>query len=107
MSSRQVKKIVKQYAAAMRRHRFAFRQVYLFGSQATGNAKKYSDIDIAVVVTNAGRGRKYLNNKFLLRRITPSVDTRIEPILLEEREFKRGEESLMAAEVKKHGIRVR
>ncbi len=105
MSPRQVKKIALQYNQVLRKNNFSFTRVFVYGSQATGKAHEDSDIDIAVVVKR--RSKYSLEKLMLLHRFAINVDTRIEPILLEEREFKRGEESIMAAEVKKHGIRVR
>lgn len=106
MSTRQAKKIVKEYAQKLRKNCINFQRVYLYGSYASGKAGKHSDIDIAVIVKKAGRGRKYLDNKTRLWRITPEVDHRIEPILLEESELKAGQESILGSEVKKRGIRV-
>lgn len=107
MSQHEVKNIVRKYAQQLKKKRIPFRRVYLFGSHAMGKAKTWSDIDVAVVVKTAGSSSTYFARRARLWQITPDVDTRIEPILLEEREFKRGEESLMAAEIKKHGILVR
>ena len=39
MSRVQAQKIAKEYANALRERGFLFSRVYLFGSQATGNAK--------------------------------------------------------------------
>ncbi len=105
MSPRKVKKIAQQYNQVLRENNFSFTRVFVFGSQTTGKAHQDSDIDIAVMVKR--RSKYSLEKQMLLRRFAINVDTRIEPILLEEREFKRGEESIMASEVKKHGILVR
>ena len=105
MSPRTVKKIAQHYNQVLRENNFSCTRIFVFGSQATGNARKDSDIDIAVVVKR--RSKFSLEKQMLLRRFAIKVDTRIEPILLEEREFKRGEESIIATAVKRHGIQVR
>jgi len=80
--------------------------MFLFGSHAKGRAKKHSDIDIAVVVKQIGQGEKYLDKKMRLWELVPEVDVRIEPILLEKKDFQKGMATALALEVQKHGIRV-
>lgn len=106
MSKSEIKKIVKEYADLLHKNRIAFKQIYLFGSYATGKANEHSDIDVAVIVGRAGRGRNYLEKKGRLWGLTHKIDSRIEPILLEEKDIKKGEASIMGDEVRKHGILV-
>lgn len=105
MSINTVKIIVKQYADEMRRDRIPFVGVYLFGSYARGNATPHSDIDVAVVMKSPGRGKDYLNRKMRLWELAPSVDARIEPILLAEGDVKQGA-TILAHEVMRHGMRI-
>ena len=90
----------------LKKNRFAFTQIWLFGSYAKGKAGKYSDIDIAVVAGKLPRGRSYLDKKMRLLELTLQTDSRIEPILLEEIDLKEKSSSIMGYEVKKHGILV-
>ena len=106
MSTHEAKKIAKQYANALQKHRITFNRIYLFGSHATEKAKKYSDIDIAVVVKQIGHGKKYINKKMKLWELTPNIDTRIEPVLLEKKDFQKGMMTALAYEIKKHGVRI-
>ena len=106
MSTNEAKKIAKEYAKLLHKNRIAFKNIYLFGSYATGKAAKYSDIDIAVVVGRLPRGRGYLDKKMLLWKLTHKVDNRIEPILLSEKDLKKDEASIMGNEVRKYGILV-
>lgn len=105
MSTIEAKKIAKQYADALRKHHIVFHQIYLFGSHAIGKAKKYSDIDIAVVVKQIEHG-KYLDKKMKLWELAPKIDARIEPILLEKKDFQGGMATSLAREVQKHGVRI-
>ena len=106
MSKNEVKKLVKAFADILKKNRFAFRNIYLFGSQATGKAHEYSDIDIAVVVGRLPQDKGYLDKRMKLREFTIDVDSRIEPILLEERDLNKKHGSIMGMEVLKHGILV-
>lgn len=52
-------------------------KVIIFGSQAKGTAKSWSDIDVAVVSRNFGHDR--IDEGVLLSRYTDTIDFRIEP----------------------------
>ncbi len=104
MSKNEVKALVKAYADILKKNRFQFKQIYLFGSQATGKAHEYSDIDVAVIMSKLPRGRGYLNKKMRLWELTIGADSRIEPTLLEEKDLKKDSISIMGEEVRKHGI---
>lgn len=106
MSKSEVKKIVKKFAEILRKNRIAFKKIYLFGSYALGTAKEHSDIDVAVVMNRAPRNMKFLDKEMNLWKLAPKADSRIEPILLEEKDLDKKEPSIMGYEVLKHGILV-
>lgn len=106
MSKNQVKALVRAYAEILRKNRFKFKQIYLFGSYAKGKPHEYSDIDVAIVCSKVPRGKGYLDKKMKLWRLTIDADSRIEPILLEEKDLDKKEPSIMGYEVLKHGILV-
>ncbi len=106
MSKNEVKALVKTYADILRKNRFQFKQIYLFGSYATGKFHEYSDIDVAVIVSKLPRGRGYLNKKMRLWELTAKADARIEPTLLEAKDLQKNEASIMGDEVREHGILV-
>jgi len=57
-------------------------KLILFGSYASGTAKEYSDIDVAVIVNSVNEDFfVYAPRLWKLRR---DIDNRIEPILLEK-----------------------
>lgn len=107
MSKSDVKKIIKEFAELLKKNRIAFKQIYLYGSYASGKAKEHSDIDVAVVVEKVPRRfEAHMEKKMDLRKLGCRIDTRIEPILLEEKDIIRGEATIMGEEVRKHGILV-
>ncbi|MFH0820764.1 MAG: nucleotidyltransferase domain-containing protein [Candidatus Peregrinibacteria bacterium] len=106
MSKSEVKTLVKTYADILRKNRFRFKQIYLFGSYATGKSHEHSDIDVAVVVGKLPRGRGYLNKKMRLWELTVEADSRIEPTLLEKGDLKKNGSSIIGDEVRQHGILV-
>ena len=69
----------REYAAAVRKT-MNVRNIFLYGSHAKGEAKKDSDIDIAVVADQIPGD--YLDTMVALWRLTNDVDENIEPVLL-------------------------
>lgn len=60
---------------------FPVKKVILFGSYAKGNARKDSDIDVAVVIDEIQGD--YLALEARLFQLRRDINTRIEPVLLE------------------------
>ena len=63
---------------------FPLKTVYLFGSYAQGNAKEYSDVDLAIVSDNFEGSRffdKKKLNKYILKT---SIDLEIHPFRTED-----------------------
>jgi len=102
MSRNNAKKIVEKYAKELRKKKFPFKAVYLYGSYATDRAGKWSDIDVAVVSDKLKKN--WDNNEFLLWKIGRLVDSRIEPIGFTSKNFSRVDP--IAMEVKKSGIKI-
>ena len=57
------------------------RLIMLYGSFAIGNWNENSDIDIAVIVDNINEDFLDISKK--LNKLTRTIDTRIEPVLLQ------------------------
>jgi len=72
----------------------------LYGSYAKGNARKGSDVDVAVVVDTISGD--YFSTRPLLWKLRRSIDDRIEPVLAE----KSNDESGFLAEIIKNGIAI-
>ncbi len=73
--------VARKYAHVVKDF-FPVKRVILFGSYARGDQRKYSDIDVAVVVNKIDKD--ILSSGALLQRLTRDVDINIEPILLED-----------------------
>jgi uncharacterized protein len=73
-------------------------KVFLFGSWSRNEAKEFSDIDVAVIVSEWTG--KFMKAQSELFRCASEVDLRIEPILLERNKDKSG----FLAEMEKTGI---
>jgi predicted nucleotidyltransferase len=98
-----IKKIIKKYAEELKRNDFLFKDIYVFGSYASGKANEESDIDVAVV---SDKLKKYQEkNEILLWRAGRKVDSRIEPIGFSVKDFK-DKCNPMVYEIKKHGIKI-
>lgn len=69
----------REYAAAVRKT-MNVRGIFLYGSHVKGEAKKDSDIDIAVVTDQVSGD--YLDIMASLWRLTNDVEESIEPVLL-------------------------
>ena len=103
MSKVEAKKIVRQYARALKDAHYPFSALYLFGSYAKGKTHTWSDIDVAVVSDTFRTKRD--QKRFLLWNLRMGVDTRIEPHGFTVKEFA-NEADPLAYEIKKTGIRV-
>lgn len=101
MGRASVSTIVKKYGNVLKRNNFSYSKIYLFGSYAKGKARADSDIDVAVVIS--GNVMTNWLKKIKLWQLARQVDTRIEPILINNCEFNRGRVSQMAHEVKTSG----
>jgi len=84
MSKIGAKEIVEKYARKLKEKNIPFSSIYLFGSFSRGEERKDSDIDVAVVL------RKRRTDKLVgkVGVATIGIDTRIEPHIFSEKDFK-------------------
>lgn len=75
MDNTEVINILKKYKTLLAQH-MIFDKLILYGSYATGNAHKDSDVDVAVVVDSISGD--YFSTRPLLWKIRREVDDRIE-----------------------------
>ena len=103
MSATEAKKIVRQYARALKQARYPVAALYLFGSYAAGRAHRWSDIDVAVISDRLKK--QWDKNTSQLWKLRMDVDTRIEPHGLTVKEFSDSANPL-AYEIKKWGVKI-
>lgn len=103
MSKAQAKKIVEKYARVLKKAKFSFVAIYLFGSSVKGKAHEGSDIDVAVVSSQLKKNRD--KDRLLLWKLRRDVDVRIEPHGFSPERFKQDADP-MVYEIKETGVRV-
>lgn len=106
MSSAEIEKKLASLPELMKSKGFVFSKIFLFGSVAKNKATKYSDIDLAIVFNSLKdfKNLDKVDNSLKLNELLSEVDDRIEPHFLLEKEFIDGEESILAYEIKNHGV---
>ena len=77
MGKKQIIEKIKAFIKALIQNNIKIEKVYLFGSYAHGNAKSYSDIDVAVISPDLGK--KYVEETCKLMRIAQKIDLMISP----------------------------
>ncbi len=87
MDKKEIDRKLKKYISLVKKE-YSPKKIVLFGSYARGNYTEYSDIDIAVIVEEIkGDFLELITRLYKLRR---NIDTKIEPVLLEENNDKSG-----------------
>ncbi len=94
-----VTRVIERFLEAVRQE-WRVEEVYLFGSQARGQAAEWSDIDVAVVSHDrpADLGRERIR----LRRVAAAIDPRIEPRLFVAEDFTINDP--LVGEIRRNGI---
>ncbi len=84
MSKDKTKKIVERYVEKLKESKIPLSGVYLFGSFAKGEAREWSDIDVAIF------SKRKETDQFIIEagRIRREVDLRIEPHIFSEEDLK-------------------
>lgn len=96
-----VKKIVRRFARLLSRE-IRIQKVILFGSYASGRPHRDSDIDIAVVSLDLGKGNEMEEMTYLLKK-AHEIDFDLEPHPYHPAELRRPEKSSFAYEILKTG----
>jgi predicted nucleotidyltransferase len=95
--------VAQRYIAELEAHGIHLRSVVLFGSWAKGNADEWSGIDVALV-SDDFEGSPF-DDKSRIRRITLSVDKRLEPHPYRTEDF--SEEDPLVREILETGVKVK
>ncbi len=84
MQKAKTKKIVEKYARRLKEKNIPLSGIYLFGSFSRGEERKDSDIDVAVILRKKETDELVSEVGFA----TIGIDTRIEPHIFSEKDFK-------------------
>ena len=100
MDQQVIQQTARKYKQALQKH-LPIEKVIVFGSQITGKAHAWSDIDIAVVSPQLGKDTH--QERLRLWSYSDKIDDRIEPHPFHPKDFQ-NKYSPLIAEIKKHGI---
>lgn len=102
MLEQSVLKSVQNYLAAVAANGIAVERAVVFGSQASGHAHAWSDIDLLVVSTQFDemKDRSGIN---LLWRLAARIDSRIEPIPCGSRQWREDDSSAIIEIARRQG----
>lgn len=81
MDQEKVRQLVKEYSKLVVANMIV-NKIILYGSYARGNARKDSDIDVAVVVPRSSISKDIIADMAKLFKLRRNISTDIEPILL-------------------------
>jgi len=93
---------VNNFLAAIKAQDIDVERVVVFGSQASGRASEWSDIDLLVISPQFDdmRDRSHIN---LLWRLAARVDSRIEPIPCGSRQWREDDSSAIIEIARRQG----
>lgn len=105
MLEQSVLKSVQNYLATVRANGIDVERAIVFGSQVTGRAHEWSDIDLLVVSSRFDdmRDRGTLN---LLWRLAARTDSRIEPVLCGSRQWREDDAGILVEIARREGEEV-
>ena len=96
---------VRNYLRSVQDHGVAVRFGIIFGSQAAGQANRWSDIDL-LVVSPRFDGQRSRGDIDLLWRLAARADSRIEPIPCGERQWQEDDSSAIIEIARREGQRI-
>jgi len=103
MVDESIVKVVRQYLQALVQHGIPVRFGVLFGSQVNGCPNPWSDIDLLVVSPRFDEERKR-EDVNLLWRVAARTDSRIEPIMVGQRQFEEDDSSPIIEIARREGL---
>ncbi|HEX8947586.1 MAG TPA: nucleotidyltransferase domain-containing protein [Dissulfurispiraceae bacterium] len=104
MVKKAVLKKVQEFVRELRRNKIKVSRAILYGSQATGKAHEYSDIDVAIVSPSFGKDR--YEEGAMLFEIAGKIDPLIEPVPISTQSYKNDTWVPLIYEIRKNGIEV-
>ncbi len=102
MVEREIIDRVNKFRKAVEENGIRVSKVILYGSQASGKTREYSDIDVAVVSPDFGKDR--FDEGVRLFEIAAKIDPRIEPVPVSVDEYETGTWIPLIYEIREKGI---
>ena len=103
MADESIVKVVRQYLQALVRQGIPVRFGVLFGSQVSGHPDPWSDIDLLVVSPRFDDERRR-DDVNLLWRVAAHTDSRIEPVVVGQRQFEEDDSSAIIEIARREGL---
>ena len=100
---KKIKEQIKDYVLTLKKDKLPISEVILFGSQAKGQAQKWSDIDLCIISPKF-KGKIDSFEYLWTRRNTRHVKHMISPVGFHPKDFV--DEDPLVWEIKKTGIKV-
>ena len=105
MVAEPIARSIKHYLQVVSQQGIPVRYGVVFGSQVTGRADVWSDIDL-LVVSPKFDGKRKRDDINLLWRIAARTDSRIEPIPVGERQYDEDDSSAIIEIARREGQRI-
>lgn len=102
MFKREITEKLKKFRNAIEENGIHVAKLIVYGSYATGNFHKYSDIDVAVISSDFGKDRFQEGVKLL--EIAYKIDPRIESVPISLKSYKEDTWIPLIYEIRKKGI---
>ena len=99
----EIKKILRDYKAELKKHGVRVQKMVLYGSYARGNPKSYSDIDVVVISSDLAKFSALKRLEFLAKRTIP-VDAPLEVIGYTPAELKKAKDSIFGQIIRETGV---
>ncbi|MEK7880627.1 MAG: nucleotidyltransferase domain-containing protein [Deltaproteobacteria bacterium] len=103
MVERAILRKVEAFVKELKRQKIKVAKVIIYGSRVSGKARKYSDIDVAVVSPDFGKS----NWSAKLFEIAGEIDTRIEPVAISLESYKNDTWIPLIYEIRTKGIELK
>lgn len=99
----EIKKILQNYKAELKRYGIRVTKIVLYGSYARGNPKPYSDIDVIVISPDLAKFPILKRQEFLARHTIP-MDAPLEVIGYTPSELNKAKDSIFGQIIRETGV---
>src|SRR6266498_1028362 len=93
---------VREFVKELKRRGIRVKKVIIYGSRVSGGARKYSDIDVAVISPDFGKDSYKEGTK--LFEIASQIDARIEPVAISTKSYEKDTWIPLIYEIREKGL---